>query len=351
MPWSGWAAWAAACLSAALTVRWSLRWADERGLIDLETERSLHTGTRPRTGGLGILVGVGVGWLVMPWVGHSIPHWPVLATGLGALAGVSVVDDLRGVSPLSRLLVHAAAGLGVVLVGLQLDAVRLPGVTVELRGAAGPVLTLLFIVWFTNLYNFMDGIDGFAGGMALIGFGTLATLGILRGDAAFAMAAGTVAAAAAGFLLFNFPPARVFMGDAGSVPLGFLVAIFGLWAESAALAPLWVVVLVFSPFFVDATVTLLRRALRGERVWKPHRSHCYQRLVGAGWSHRQTLLTAFALMSGSGVSALLIFDAGIRTQWIALSAWTAIYLTCVVAVERRAGWHAGTIRPVRGANA
>jgi UDP-N-acetylmuramyl pentapeptide phosphotransferase/UDP-N-acetylglucosamine-1-phosphate transferase len=164
-------------------------------------------------------------------------------------------------------------------------------------------LTGLFILWMINLYNFMDGMDGFAGGMAVIGFTTLAWLG--RADAGFAAVNLTIAAASAGFLAYNFPPARLFLGDTGSTALGFLAAACSLWGSAAGLFPFWAALWVFSPFIVDATVTLLRRLMRGERVWEAHRSHYYQRLVLLGWGHRRTVLAEYVLMLACAGSAML----------------------------------------------
>jgi UDP-N-acetylmuramyl pentapeptide phosphotransferase/UDP-N-acetylglucosamine-1-phosphate transferase len=149
----------------------------------------------------------------------------------------------------------------------------------------------------TNLYNFMDGSDGLAGGMAVFGFGAFAAAAALAGDASICLAALGIAAAALAFLAFNLPPARVFMGDAGSILLGFLAGALGLLGIARGLWPVWFPVLVFSPFIADASVTLIRRLFRGERIWEAHRSHYYQRLVQLGWGHRRTALVEYLLMA------------------------------------------------------
>jgi UDP-N-acetylmuramyl pentapeptide phosphotransferase/UDP-N-acetylglucosamine-1-phosphate transferase len=174
-----------------------------------------------------------------------------------------------------------------------------------------------------NLYNFMDGMDGFAGGMAVIGFSTLAWLG--RADAGFAAVCLTVAAASAGFLIHNFPPAKIFLGDTGSTTLGFLAAACSLWGSKADLFPFWVALLVFSPFIVDATVTLLRRLLRGEKVWEAHRKHYYQRLVLLGWGHRRTVLVEYALMLACAGSAELAIHLSPAGQATLAAGWLLIY--------------------------
>ena len=184
-----------------------------------------------------------------------------------------------------------------------------------------------------NLYNFMDGMDGFAGGMAVIGFGTFAVFGWLAGQQLFAALNLIVAAAAGGFLLFNFPAARIFMGDIGSSSLGFLAAAFMLWADRNGIFPLWIGVLVFSPFIVDATVTLIRRILRRDKFWEAHKRHYYQRLVQLGWGHRRTVLWEYAVMVLCAVSALIARYLAPSGQWIMIAMWLLAYLVIMIVVH------------------
>jgi UDP-N-acetylmuramyl pentapeptide phosphotransferase/UDP-N-acetylglucosamine-1-phosphate transferase len=187
--------------------------------------------------------------------------------------------------------------------------------------------------WMINLYNFMDGSDGLAGGMAVFGFGAYALGAWLVGDAVLTVVAASIAAAAVAFLAFNFHPAKVFMGDAGSIPLGFLAAALGLVGWHAGHWPLWFPVLVFSPFTVDASITLARRLLRGEAFWRAHRSHYYQRLVQLGWGHRNTALAEYALMAVCGATALWALGQQPTVQWVALAAISLGYGALAVAVD------------------
>jgi UDP-GlcNAc:undecaprenyl-phosphate/decaprenyl-phosphate GlcNAc-1-phosphate transferase len=188
--------------------------------------------------------------------------------------------------------------------------------------------------WMTNLYNFMDGSDGLAGGMSAVGFGCYGAAAWIGGEYALALLLLSVTAAALAFLAFNFPPARAFLGDSGSIPLGFMAAavgilgwrVYGLW-------PYWFPALVFSPFAVDATVTLAKRALRREPVWRAHRDHYYQRLVRLGWSHRRTALAEYALMIACALAALALRDADTRVQLVALGAAAAAYVALMIAVD------------------
>jgi len=192
----------------------------------------------------------------------------------------------------------------------------------------------LAVVWMTNLYNFMDGSDGLAGGMAAIGFGALALaawLGDAHGLAAFCAA---IAVASLAFLRFNFPPARLFMGDAGSIPLGFMAAALGILGTRQNVWPWLFPLLVFSPFIVDASVTLARRALRGEKIWQAHRSHYYQRVVLLGATHRQLAMGAYALMLAMAALAFaLLLLPQYAMGMLILSA--SIYLLIFLAIDRR----------------
>lgn len=308
-------------------------------LLDNPNERSLHTAPTPRTGGLAICAGLLAGWvaaLLLPQTG-GLPAQ--ILSGAVIVAGISILDDRYGLSQGLRLLVQLGAALLLIRGGFVIQGEVLPGLVVA-PGTGLAVLTVVLTLWLTNLYNFMDGMDGFAGGMAVSGFGTLALLGWGQGDGLFAAASLTVCAAAAGFLWFNFPPARIFMGDSGSTTLGFLAAAFAVWGSRRGVAPVWLTLLVFSPFVVDATVTLLRRALRGEAVWRAHRSHYYQRLVQLGWGHRRTVLVEYAIMLVCAGIALAIRDADAGAQWAVLAALLAGYAVAALTVheiERRTG--------------
>ena len=150
-------------------------------------------------------------------------------------------------------------------------------------------LLALAVAWITNLYNFMDGSDGLAGGMSVAGFGAYSIAAWLAGDAATGALCAAISGASVAFLLHNFYPARIFMGDVGSIPLGFLAAALGIvgWRNDAW--PLWFPLLVFGPFIGDATVTFFKRVARRERVWRAHREHYYQRMVRMGFGHRGTV--------------------------------------------------------------
>ncbi len=296
-----------------------------RGMIDEPNARSLHTGAIPRTGGFALLAGLATAGLLAPTGLYpaGADTWILLA--LLPVAAISLLDDGGEVRPRYRLAFHLGAGVLLMAGGLGWSRLDLPGLTLNLGTILAVCLTLLLVVWMINLYNFMDGMDGLAGGMAIFGFGALATLGWRGDELAYALTCASIAATAGGFLTANFPPARLFLGDLGSTSLGLLAAALALQGSALGLFPLWVAGLAFSPFILDATATLVRRAFRGDRLWQAHRSHHYQRLVLAGWSHRRVMLRAWTLMAACAACAVAAPGLITPDQWLLLAGWAAIY--------------------------
>jgi UDP-N-acetylmuramyl pentapeptide phosphotransferase/UDP-N-acetylglucosamine-1-phosphate transferase len=291
--------------------------------LDHPNERSLHEAPVPRVGGIGIVAGTLLAFLLLR-------AELLLAGVVAALAAVSYADDHAHLPIVARFAAHAVAAAALVYV-------MAPDVPLPWQAAC-----VLATVWMTNLYNFMDGSDGLAGGMALFGFGAYALAAWLAGDVVLATVAASIAIAAAAFLAFNFPPAKIFMGDAGSIPLGFLAAALGLLGWRAGHWPLWFPVLVFSPFIVDATFTLARRMLRRERFWRPHRTHYYQRLVQLGWGHRNTALAEYALMSGCGAGALWALGQAATAQAAMLVVAALVYVVLAALVD--SAWRRHSVR-------
>jgi UDP-GlcNAc:undecaprenyl-phosphate/decaprenyl-phosphate GlcNAc-1-phosphate transferase len=290
-------------------------WSDR--ILDHPNERSLHQRPVSRMGGIGVAAGIAAS---VPFV-SQVEWWP-LWLGACFLVGISFLDDIIGLPIIGRLLVHFVAAGGAAA-----------GLLLNRTGVVVVLLAVVAIVWMTNLYNFMDGMDGLAGGMALFGFGFYALAGVLSGHLPFAVTNAAIAAAAGAFLLFNFHPARIFMGDAGSTLFGFLAACLGLVGWQLGIWTLWFPGLVFSPFIVDATVTLARRLLRGEKVWRPHREHYYQRLVLSGWGHRRTVLAEYGVMALCGSFALLYQYVSEEWRLVILGFWGMLFLSLALAVK------------------
>jgi Fuc2NAc and GlcNAc transferase len=292
---------AAACaLASAVVVRTLRDFANRRSLLDLPNDRSSHDVPRPRLGGVGVVSPVLAtgAWLLVTRRAPQALAIPLVATGLVALLGL--VDDLRPLPARLRFTVQVL--LAAVVVGASWS--RLPAAAGAL-GAWFPVpvlavLAVLWITWLTNLYNFMDGIDGIAGVQALVASFALAWVASSAGAGSTVWLLAALAGSSAGFLLFNLPPASIFMGDVGSTAVGFLFGVLPLLPEAGPAGhavPLAPVALALSLFVLDATTTLLRRLARGEQVYQAHRTHLYQRPVVMGVSHGAVLGVAAAGMA------------------------------------------------------
>lgn len=315
-------------LAGAFALSFLLTWVLSRGwlaITDVPNHRSLHSVPTPRTGGLAI-AGAGIAALLS---GVVLGHVDVAPVGLLMLIGgwvmllsLSVLDDIADLSAPLRLLVH----LGAALLFLWM---------VELAWWQLGLLVLL-MTWCTNLFNFMDGMDGLAGSMGVVGASTLAVL-LWQGDAGNSwLVAAILAAAMAGFLPWNLPPARIFLGDAGSIPSGFLLAGLAIHAVLEAGIHPALVILPFLTFLVDASCTLVARAWRGERIWEAHREHAYQRLCLAGLPVYQVLMLEFALVCVNAGLALWLAS-GVRNEliWFVLGLQVALHVVLYGVIVRR----------------
>lgn len=285
--------------------------------LDKPGARSLHTRPVPRTGGLAVLVGTATS------IGFGIDAlWLPLALAL-ILAVVSFADDVHRLPLLARLATHlAAAGM---IVWYTLSPMHPLQMALLIAG----------ITWMTNLYNFMDGADGLAGGMAVIGFAAYALAAGQAGDSALCAVSVALAGASAAFLAHNIHPARLFLGDVGSIPLGFLSGALGIIGWRNDVWPLWFPALIFGPFIADATVTLLKRLIRGERVWRAHREHYYQRMVLMGLGHRGTAIALYLLMLVCAAAALLGRNQSPLVQALAFLAGAATLAAAAIWADLR----------------
>ncbi len=263
---------------ATVLLTWVARcYAMSNKLMDIPNERSSHSVATPRGGGVAIVavtvVAVGVlwtagvesGWVLGAFVGGGL-----------LVATVGYIDDHSHVPPSWRLLVHVtAAGLVLVAVG-GFPPLRAFGFEWNLGALIPSVLVTLFIVWLLNLYNFMDGIDGIASVQAVTVAGAAAALLWYHGLTDLAMLSAVLAAVSLGFLAWNWPPAKIFMGDVGSGFLGFCFGALTAMTFAASALFIWVWLILLGAFLVDATVTLIRRVLRREPFYEAHRTHAYQ---------------------------------------------------------------------------
>lgn len=259
------------CLTGGLR-----RYALKNSLIDVPNSRSSHSIPTPRGGGVAIVICF---LLFMPLLafGGFVTWIDALGfVGAGAwVAGVGFLDDHGHVSARWRLLAHFIGALWALYWLNGLAPVSLLGITVDF-GWTGHILAVFYLVWMLNLYNFMDGIDGIAGVEAITSCAGACLIYSASGFDTLLWAPLLLACAVLGFLCWNFPPAKIFMGDAGSGFLGIMLGIFSLKASSAAPQLLWVWLILLGVFIIDATFTLLRRLLRGDKIYEAHRSHAYQ---------------------------------------------------------------------------
>jgi len=305
-----WAAWTtfAGLMSAAATYG-VIRFAEAYGVMDIPNARSSHHRPTPRGGGIAIvLVGVaGVAALAVAGITPPIyGEWIVLGS-LG-IAAVSSLDDVFTISPKLRLAIQSVAALVAVMALGPIQRMVLGPIGTLDFGPEGWVLTMLWIVGMTNAFNFMDGIDGIAGVTAAIALAVIAIGLLFSGEVFAALVAAAIGAASAGFLVWNWQPARIFMGDVGSAFLGYTIAVLPLTANPEARA--WLVpltVFVMWPFLFDATYTIVRRVAKRENIFEAHRSHLYQRLVIVGWSHRVVTALYGGLSAIAGAAALAAF--------------------------------------------
>lgn len=272
-----------------------LRYAKVLNLIDVPNLRSSHSIPKARGGG----VAIALTFLTSLVLLIPVPAFDnaVLIALLGAgsvVAGLGLLDDFMDVSIRWRLLGHFSAAAWALYWLEGLPPLLLLGVAVDL-GVLGNLLAAVYLVWLLNLYNFMDGIDGIASVEALcVCFGG-ALLYVLLGAESLALMPLLLAAAVAGFLCWNFPPARMFMGDAGSGFLGLVLGVLSLQAAWFTAELLWSWVILLGVFVVDATFTLLRRLLRGDKVYQAHRSHAYQYASRRFAGHRPVTLAVLLI--------------------------------------------------------
>ncbi len=265
-------------------------WSIERQLLDIPNGRSSHSFPTPRGGGVVIcLLSLVTFCIYLIYTGKDI-KWSFFAGAL-IVAIISLIDDLKTISPLFRIIFHGlAAGLVVFELG-SFEKIFIPFYGNIEIGLAGYVFGFLWIVWLINAYNFMDGIDGIAATQAVTAGVGWCFIGYLFGADDISFFGGVLAASSLGFLVLNWQPAKIFMGDVGSAFLGYSFAVLPILClkrvnniENASLLPLIGILLVWF-FLFDSVQTFLKRLFRGEKVWQAHREHIYQRLLIAGSTH------------------------------------------------------------------
>lgn len=313
-------------------------------IIDTPNARSSHTRPTPRSGGIAIVVTFFVGLAVL-WGLSDDPafeqghFWAFCAASL-LVAVVSIVDDLSGLSFRSKLGLQAICAVAVMAMGVVIDQVSLPIVGVWHLGWIAYPVTLIWIVGLTNAFNFMDGIDGIAGGTAVIAAGFFAAITLLQGSTFAYLISIIIVWATLGFLMWNWQPAKIFMGDSGSQFLGFVLAVLAIMAGrfDASHVSFFVMPMLFFHYIWDTAYTLIRRIRAGERVTDAHRSHVYQLMNRLGLSHARVsgIYLLIGGLQGLGALVLVNVDGGLRVMVFLPFIVLQVAMTLVVVRRARA---------------
>lgn len=297
----------AAFVVSYLAVATIQRIAHRRAWLDHPTDRGLHDRPMPRGGGVAIVIVTTIAAAILLALnGWLDRRWMIVFAAALAVAVVSWIDDLRSLPNTLRFGVHLAAAVAAITAFGCIDPIAFAHDVLVPTGVLGCLLAVLWIAGLTNAYNFMDGSDGIAGQQAIVAGCGIAIVSIGIGANAVAIVALLLAAASAGFLIHNWSPARIFMGDVGSAFLGYLLAVLVLASSRQDPKALLAGVLILWPFIFDTTLTFLRRLHKGENVFAAHRTHLYQRLVQCGYSHAKVALL-YCGLSLLGCAAAIVF--------------------------------------------
>jgi UDP-N-acetylmuramyl pentapeptide phosphotransferase/UDP-N-acetylglucosamine-1-phosphate transferase len=274
------------------TISFFLTWliknfALRKKMFDIPNKRSLHDVPTPHSGGLAIVITwyTGISILYFSGIIDKALYTALLCGVL--LAIVSLIDDLIGLKPYIRLIVQFITAIAAFWFLGGLRPLFIPGIDVNYQVLIYP-LSIIGMVWFINLFNFMDGVDGFASVEAIIICSVLFVF-------TWSLVTILLIACITGFLYWNWPKAKIFMGDVGSTQLGFILVVLGIYYHNILELSILNWIMLTSPFWFDATLTLLRRWRNGEKLSEAHRKHVYQRIVQAGFSHEKVNLFLFAI--------------------------------------------------------
>ncbi|WP_047984697.1 glycosyltransferase family 4 protein [Ornithinibacillus californiensis] len=275
------------------------------GAVDKPNYRKVHKQTMPRLGGLAIFLSFLIG--VLLFIPDTIQAWPILLGGL-IIVAVGVLDDIKELPAKSKLLGQLVAAVVTVAGGIQIDFITLPnGNEIEFGYFAIPI-TIIWIVAITNAINLIDGLDGLAAGVSAIAVLTISGLAISMGDPLMALIGILLFGSTLGFLVFNFYPAKIFMGDTGSLFLGYMIsviAVMGLF-KNVAIFSLVVPIIILGVPILDTTFAIVRRIVKKQPLSAPDKFHLHHCLIKLGFTHRQTVIIIYA-MSGLFSVAAIIF--------------------------------------------
>jgi UDP-GlcNAc:undecaprenyl-phosphate GlcNAc-1-phosphate transferase len=324
------------CLSAVMGTYLVRRFAASFGLVDVpDGDRRLHQAPVPRVGGIAVYIAVAgvllVALLTLPNAAALLDHQRLffsLILGSTAIFGLGLLDDAIGLSPRIKLACEVIVAMAMFSSGVRIESIGLLG-NLPLAPWLSLVVTTLWIVGVTNAFNLIDGSDGVAGGAALFASSSIATISLVSGHTLGAVAALAIAGATLGFLFFNFPPASVFLGDSGSLFLGFTLGVLGIVTTQTATTTLAVAipVVAFGLPILDMLLTITRRFLRGDGIFNADRGHIHHRLHDLGHTPRKVALLLYAVSAGFALlSMLLVHPHGAVTATIFVVAGATVVL-------------------------
>jgi len=281
------------------------------GAVDKPNERKVHTKLMARLGGLAIFLSFMIGFVL--FLPNTISTWPIVL-GATIIVITGVIDDMKELSAKAKMGGQILAALVTVLGGLQIEFITIPGGNVIEFGVLAAPLTMLWIVAIINGINFLDGLDGLAAGVSSIVLLTFSVLGILMGSPIVALLGFLLLGSTLGFLIYNFHPAKIFMGDTGSMFLGYMIsvlAVLGLF-KNVAIFSLAVPIIILGVPILDTSVAIVRRIINKKPLGAPDKYHLHHRLLNLGFSHRQTVVLIYAMSAMFSVAAIMFTEA---TLW------------------------------------
>jgi len=268
----------------------------KRNIVDTPNERTLHQGDVPRGGGLVMVAVLLIGFIVVGAVTGRYALFAALFISVLAWASLSWMDDYIDLTPMHRLIAQSVFTALTIAAFGYVQIIQVSTSFVLSISLFGLFATFIGFIWLTNLYNFMDGMDGLAASQTIIASSTLGFWFWQYGDQGLSLICLLLAASSYGFLLWNWHPAKIFMGDVGSITIGAFLATLLLIGVVRYQFPVISFVLLLGVFIADASVTVLIRLVNKEPFWRPHRSHYYQRLAGLGFAHNIIVIALIALM-------------------------------------------------------
>ncbi|REB08824.1 undecaprenyl/decaprenyl-phosphate alpha-N-acetylglucosaminyl 1-phosphate transferase [Sporosarcina sp. BI001-red] len=322
-------AMAAAFVGAIILTPLVIKFAFRIGAVDRPNYRKVHAAVMPRIGGLAIFGAFLIGYaILLPKDEHAVG----ILIGAVIIIAIGFFDDMLEITAKAKALGQLVAAIVVMTVGnLQIDFINLPFLGQIDFGYLSIPITILWIVGVTNAINLIDGLDGLAAGVSTIALISISVMALIMGNTFVLVTAAILAASALGFLLFNFHPAKIFMGDTGSLFLGFMISVLALLGfKNVAVVSLVIPIIMLGVPISDTFFAIVRRIRMKQSITAPDKSHLHHCLLRAGFSHRQTVLVIYGIAILFGIAAVLFSQA---TVWGAILLLFVILLAIELFVE------------------